>query len=74
MFLTKVDYLNPRIKMLGFLDSSAREDVTSQVKEEAIALAESVMVQDVSDNVQTNSSTEQTKRKHQLMKLLGDVV
>lgn len=43
--------------MLSFLDSSKGEDVISQVKEEAISLAESVMVQDESDG-QTNSSTQ----------------
>lgn len=57
VFLTKVAYLDPRFKMLSFLDSSKGEDVISQVKEEAISLAESVMVQDESDG-QTNSSTQ----------------
>ena len=74
VFLTKVAFLDPRFKMLGFLNSSEREDVISQVKEEAIALAESVMEQDDSDNAQTSSGTQQTKGEHKLMKLLGDVV
>ena len=73
MFLTKAALLDPRFKMLGFLDLSGR-DVISQVKEEAIALAKSVMVQDESDNAQTNSSTKLTKGEHKLLKLLGDVV
>ena len=61
--------------MLGFLDSSEREDVISQVKEEAITLAESVIVQDESDDVsQTSSGIKQTKGEHKLMELLGDIV
>ena len=71
MSLTKATFLIQGSKCLV---SSEREDVISQVKEEAIAIAESVMVQDEFDNVQTNSSTQQTKSKHRLMKLLGDVV
>ena len=74
MFLTKAAFLDPRFKMLGFLDSLEREDVISQVKEEAIALAKFVMVQDESDNAQINSSTQQTKYEYKLMKLLEDVV
>lgn len=58
--------------MLGFLDLSEREDVISQVQEEATTLAESVSEFD--DMPQTNSGTQWTKGEHKLMKLLGDVL
>ena len=45
VFLTKVAFLDPRFRMLSFLDSSEREDVISQVKKEAITVAASVIVQ-----------------------------
>ena len=51
LFLTKGGFLDPRFRMLGFLDSSEREDVISQVKEEATTLAESMVTQDESDDV-----------------------
>ena len=61
--------------MFGFLDSSVREDVISQVKEQVITLAESLIVQDESDDVpQTSSGIQQTKGEHKLMKPLGDVL
>lgn len=71
-FLTKAAFLDPRFRMLGFLDLSEREDVISQVQEEATTLAESVSEFD--DMPQTSSGTQQTKGEHKLMKLLGDVV
>ena len=75
LFLTKAAFLDPRFRMLGFLDSSEREDVISQVKEEATTLAESMVTQDESDDVpQTSSGIQRTKGEHKLMKLLGDVV
>ena len=75
VFLTKVAFLDSRFRMLGFLDSSEREDVISQVKEETITLAEFVIVQNESDDVlQTSSGIQQTKGEHRLMKLLRDAV
>ena len=75
LFLTKAAFLDPRFRMLSFLDSSEREDVISQVKEEATTLAESMVIQDESDDVpQTSSGIQRTKGEHKLMKLLGDVV
>jgi len=64
VFLARVDILDPRFKMLGFLNLLERQDVISQVKEEATALAESVMEQDDSDNAQTSSGTQQIKGEH----------
>ena len=62
VFLTKAAFLDPRFRMLGFLDSSEREDVISRLKEEAITLAESVIVQDESDDVpQTSRGIQRTK-------------
>ena len=75
VFLTKAAFLDPRFRMLGFLDSSEREDVISRLKEEAITLAESVIVQDESDDVpQTSRGIQRIKGEHKLMELLGDVV
>ena len=60
VFLMKAAFLDPRFRMLGFLDSSEREDVISKVKEEF--LAESVIVQDESDDMpQTSSGIQWTK-------------
>ena len=55
LFLTKAAFLDPRFRLLSFLDPSEREDVTSQVKEEATTLAESVVTQDESDDVPQTS-------------------
>ena len=52
----KVSFLDQRFRIFGFIDSSVREDVISQVKEQVITLAESVIVQDDSDDVPQTSS------------------
>ena len=38
LFLMKAAFLDPRFRMLGFFDSSEREDVISRLKEEALLL------------------------------------
>ena len=76
IFLTKAAFLDPRFKMLSFINTNEREEVVKEIKEEAAELAESMAAEDNTNGTLTSNQgvVKQSKGEHKLMKLLSDVV
>ena len=67
-YITKAAFLDPRFKMLSFINTNNREEVVKEIKEEAVELAKSMAAEDNTNSTLSNQGVvKQLKGENKLI-------